>query len=532
MKMKWKQQAATALAAVLCGAGLHAAASAMPGTQYTFHTDVYGPGVTNLSSSDSYSRYQWGLKNDAELQYSEITNRFKDSNPKLATYIDLANYLGMPAPVAGPDAYRIKETRARKGVDINILPAWNLYDSSTEEHRQVVVAVIDTGIDINHPDLKDAIWTNEDEIPGDGIDNDGNGYVDDVHGWNFFDGNNVLCNGSDDDHGTHAAGTIAAARGNGGIAGITDNKYVKVMVLKALGTQYGVGEEKAIIEAIRYAEANGASICNLSFGTTEYYPELETVMRDSRMLFVVSAGNGNAKGIGEDTDQKPDYPSSFDLDNVISVANLMFDGNLAESSNYGAKNVDIAAPGTYIVSTIANGGYGFMTGTSMSAPMVTGAAAMLYSYRTDLQLSDIRKVLLETARKIPTLEGKLSSNGMLDVYAALNYGRTTVTADSAQTEQGAADGQSTEQGAADVQSTEQTADSSAQAEQSAADGQNTEAEQNTGTAQNTSSDTSEAQTGQAAQKSRNSDSAADSGTRTSTSKTITAGGGEPVNLSW
>ena len=297
MKMKWKQQAATALAAVLCGAGLHAAASAMPDTQYTFHTDVYGPGVANLSSSDSYSRYQWGLKNDAELQYSEITNRFKDSNPKLATYIDLANYLGMPAPVAGPDAYRIKEIRARRGVDIDILPAWNLYDSSTEEHRQVVVAVIDTGIDINHPDLKDAIWTNEDEIPGDGIDNDGNGYVDDVHGWNFFDGNNELCKGIEDNHGTHAAGTIAAARGNGGIAGITDNKYVKVMVLKALGTQYGVGEEKAIIEAIRYAEANGASICNLSFGTTEYYPELEKVMRASRMLFVVSAGNGNAKGI-------------------------------------------------------------------------------------------------------------------------------------------------------------------------------------------------------------------------------------------
>ena len=350
----------------------------------------------------------------------------------------------------------------------------------------MVVAVIDTGIDISHPDLKNAIWTNEDEIPGDGIDNDGNGYIDDVHGWNFFDGNNELCKGREDDHGTHAAGTIAAARGNGGIAGITDNNYVKIMVLKALGTRYGVGEEKAIIEAIRYAEANGASICNLSFGTTEYYPELEKVMRDSKMLFVVSAGNGNAKGIGEDTDQKPDYPSSFDLDNVISAANLMFDGNLAESSNYGAKSVDIAAPGTYIVSTIADSGYGFMTGTSMSAPMVTGAAAMLYSYRTDLQLSDIRKVLLETARKLPTLNGKLSSNGMLDLYTALNYGRTTETADSEQT---AADGQN----AQDRQDTEQTAAGDQDAEQ---------------------------------------DSEAGQGTASAASKTITAGGGEPVSLGW
>lgn len=488
MKNRWKQQATAALMAVFCGTGLYFASAALPVNNmegYTFHTDVYGPGVTNLSASDSYSKYQWGLKNDAELQYSEITNRFKDSNPKLAAFIDLANYFGVPTPLAGPDAYRIKEVQAKKGVDINVLPAWNLYDSSTEEHRQVVVAVIDTGVDINHPDLKDAIWTNEDEIPGDGIDNDGNGYVDDVHGWNFFDGNNELCKGSDDNHGTHAAGTIAAARGNGGIAGITDNKYVKVMVLKALGTQYGVGEEKAIIEAIRYAEANGASICNLSFGTTEYYPELEQVMRDSKMLFVVSAGNGNAKGIGEDTDQKPDYPSAFDLDNIISVANLMFDGNLAESSNYGAKTVDIAAPGTYIVSTIANNGYGFMTGTSMSAPMVTGAAAFLYSYRTDLQLSDIRKVLLETAHKLPTLEGKLSSNGMLDIYEALNYGRTVESVES--TDAATAAAGNTASQSEDIQSAEG---------QTAGTGET----ESTDTAQNT------------------------------TSKTIKAGGGEDIRL--
>ena len=523
-----------ALMALFCGVGLHIAASAMPGARYTFHADVYGPGVINLSASDSYSRYQWGLKNDAELQYSEITNRFRDSNPKLANYIDLANYFGMPAPVAGPDAYRIKETRARRGVDINILPAWNLYDSSTEEHRHVVVAVIDTGIDISHPDLKNAIWTNEDEIPGDGIDNDGNGYIDDVHGWNFFDGNNELCKGREDDHGTHAAGTIAAARGNGGIAGITDNNYVKIMVLKALGTRYGVGEEKAIIEAIRYAEANGASICNLSFGTTEYYPELEKVMRDSKMLFVVSAGNGNAKGIGEDTDQKPDYPSSFDLDNVISAANLMFDGNLAESSNYGAKSVDIAAPGTYIVSTIADSGYGFMTGTSMSAPMVTGAAAMLYSYRTDLQLSDIRKVLLETARKLPTLNGKLSSNGMLDLYAALNYGRTTETADSERTAadgQNAQDGQDTEQTAAGGQNVEDRQDT----EQTAAGGQNEEdrqdTEQTTAGGQNVE-DRQDAEQTAADDQDAEQDPEAGQGTASAASKTITAGGGEPVSLGW
>lgn len=137
-----------------------------------------------------------------------------------------------------------------------------------ETKRPVIVAIIDTGIDITHPDLKNAIWTNEDEIPDDGIDNDGNGYVDDVHGWNFYDGNNTLYTGADDTHGTHAAGTISAGRGDGGMVGITDNQYVKIMVLKALGSDEGKGNTQAVLDAIRYAEANGASICNLSFGSS------------------------------------------------------------------------------------------------------------------------------------------------------------------------------------------------------------------------------------------------------------------------
>lgn len=391
--------------------------------RYNFSARVYGPGEENLSAGDPYARYQWGLKNDGELQYVEIANKFRDSNPEMAKRIDWANYLGIPAPVSGPDAYHLETITAVPGVDINVLPAWNQYDESTEEHRQVIVAVIDTGIDINHPDLKDSIWVNEDEVPGDGIDNDGNGFVDDVNGWDFFYENNQVYKGKQDDHGTHGAGTIAATRKSTGIAGIADNKYVKIMPVKALGTNYGLGEESAVISAIRYAEANGASICNLSFGTTQYYPELEQVMRDSKMLFIVAAGNGDTSGKGIDIDAVPDYPSCYDLDNVISVANLMFDGNLEVSSNYGVKNVDIAAPGTYIVSTITNNGYGFMTGTSMAAPMVTGAAAFLYSYRTDISLQDIKPILLNSARKLDGLNGRILSGGMLDVYAAINYGR-------------------------------------------------------------------------------------------------------------
>ena len=141
------------------------------------------------------------------------------------------------------------------------------------------------------------------------------------------------------------------------------------------------------------------------------------------MLFVVAAGNGDEDGNGIDIDANPDYPSCFGLDNVISVANLIFDGNLEQTSNYGVNNVDIAAPGTYIVSATADNSYGFMTGTSMAAPMVTGAAAFLYSYRTDIALADVRRILMETARKLPGLEGKIQCSGVVNVYDAINYGK-------------------------------------------------------------------------------------------------------------
>ena len=388
-----------------------------------FSIRVFGPGEENLSVKDPYARYQWGLKNDGELQYVEIKNRFQEIDPELAARIDIANKMKLPAPVAGPDAYRQAKITARPGIDINILPAWNQYDGSTEPRRAVTVAVIDTGIDVSHPDLQGSIWVNQDEIPDDGIDNDQNGFVDDVNGWNFFDNSNQIYTGTEDSHGTHAAGTIAATRKGTGIAGIADNQYVKLMPIKALGTELGVGEEEDVISAIRYAEANGAEICNLSFGTTHNFPELEQVIRNSKMLFIVAAGNGDQNGNGIDIDEYPDYPSCYDLDNVISVANMIFDGNLEKTSNYGARNVDIVAPGTYIVSTIVDNSYGFMTGTSMAAPMVTGAAAFLYSYRTDIELSDVRRILMETARKLPGLEGKVQCGGVVDIYRAINYGR-------------------------------------------------------------------------------------------------------------
>lgn len=381
------------------------------------HVMALGPGLNNLSPSDEFSTYQWGLKNDGEFRLIELVQKFKYVD-NLYSEVNNGGNLSIPKP--GPGNYESKVTHAVSGIDINVQPAWSLYDQA-QNKRSVIVAIIDTGIDINHQELRNAIWTNPGEIDGDGIDNDGNGYVDDIHGWNFYSNNNKVFSGSEDSHGTHAAGTISASRGSYGIAGITDNNYVKIMPLKALGGKEGVGSPDAVIKAIKYAEEKGASICNLSMGTTGYSEELAQTMKNSHMLFVVSCGNGGVSGLGYNTDVYPVYPASLPYDNIISVANILFDGTLSKDSNYGAASVDIAAPGTYILSTIPDNSYGYMSGTSMAAPMVTGVAAMLYSYRTDISLADVKTIILNSSRKLDTLSGKVASGGLLDAYSALNW---------------------------------------------------------------------------------------------------------------
>lgn len=381
-----------------------------------------GPGLANLSLGDSFAPYQWGLKNDGEFQLVQMTTRFRSLESVYGRRKGRSSSISLPDLEPGMLEKHTDIIHAISGVDINILPAWEQYDAKApEEKRQVTVAVIDTGIDYSHPELQNAMWTNPGEIAGDGIDNDGNGYIDDIHGWNFYTNSPTLYSGTEDSHGTHTAGTIAAARGSGGVAGITDNQYVKLMSLKALGGPLGIGSPNSVIQAIHYAEANGASICNLSLGSSAYSQELADTIQNSSMLFVIACGNGDSGGHGYNTDENPIYPASLPFDNVISVASLLFDGSLAESSNFGPVSVDLAAPGSYILSTAPGGNYAFMSGTSMAAPMVTGVAAMLYSYRTELTLSDLKPILLGSAHPLAALAGKTVSGGMLDAYAALNY---------------------------------------------------------------------------------------------------------------
>lgn len=381
------------LAAALCAA-MMAGSAALPAY-------AAGPSRESVPYADSYASYQWAFLNTGELRLV----------PSHTAAVDAA-ITGSPALSADGTV------RSLEGIDMNIVPAWKKYDAKSGK-RQVIVALIDTGVDITHPELSGSIWTNTGEIPGDGIDNDGNGYIDDVYGWNFYDNNAQVFTGTDDNHGTHSAGTIAAARNGIGTVGICDPAYVKIMVIKTLGTSSGVGTVSNVVKAIRYAQANGASICNLSFGTMKYSEELYQAIKDSEMLFIVAAGNGDASGNGYSIDEQPMYPASFELDNIISVANLRFDGQLDRASNYGVRSVDLAAPGNYILSTITGNDYAYMSGTSMAAPMVTGTAAMLYSCDASLSLMDVRNRILQSARPLESLSGKVATGGMLDAGAAM-----------------------------------------------------------------------------------------------------------------
>lgn len=376
---------------------------------------------TALSTSDPLLGEQWALDNDGSFQLEEQENRYPVFDDPFempsAPWQWIAPWWMWSA--GGSTAGSI-QVQAVPGIDIGLAEAWGLYDGGS---RDVVVALVDTGIDYTHEDLAGRIWTNVDEIPGNGIDDDGNGYVDDVYGWNFYSDTNDVYVGTEDAHGTHGAGTIAANADNGtGIAGIVQSDRIKVMAVKALGGSDGSGTTASIIQAIQYAEANGAQICNLSLGSSQNDPALYRTMASSDMLFVVAAGND-----GTDLETSPSYPASYDLDNVISVANIRYDGELDPTSSYGAASVDLAAPGSYILSTTPGGTYSYMTGTSMAAPMVSAAAAMVYSAFPNATLADVKDILLASVQKLDSLSDRTATGGMLDLGAAMAYAATAST---------------------------------------------------------------------------------------------------------
>jgi hypothetical protein len=302
------------------------------------------------------------------------------------------------------------------GIDINAPRAWDITTGS----RSVVVAIIDSGIDLTHPDLAANLWTNPGEIAGNGIDDDRNGFVDDIHGWNFVDGNANVQDGYG--HGTHVAGIIGAV-GNDGI-GVTGVAWrVSLMVLRVQNDS-GAGSTSAVIGALRYATTMRRDfgidvvVTNNSWEAAAGYSRVvEGLIREqgaAGITFVAAAGNH-----GTDNDVTPRYPGNYDLPNVITVASLASSGVLAGSSDYGATTVDLAAPGTFILSTWKGGGYAALSGTSMAAPHVSGTVALLAAAKPEITVAEVRAAILGTTAPLPSLAGRTMTGGRLDAFAAL-----------------------------------------------------------------------------------------------------------------
>lgn len=307
------------------------------------------------------------------------------------------------------------QTGGTYDADIDAPEAWDV----TVGSGSTIVAVIDTGVDYNHEDLAGNMWVNAGEIPNDGLDNDGNGFVDDVHGYDFVnnDGNPL----DDQGHGTHVAGTIAAVGNNGiGVTGVNWN--AQIMALKFLNAQ-GSGDTDDAIRALNYAVANGATISNNSWGFTDGFSQaLYDAIRAARgadHVFVAAAGNGNFLGFGVNNDATPFYPASYDLENIISVAAV--DKNDAKPlfSNYGATTVDLAAPGVDILSTVRNNGYGLNTGTSMASPHVAGAVALVRDLHPDWGYAQVVNQVLQSVDPVNSMEGITTTGGRLNVAAAV-----------------------------------------------------------------------------------------------------------------
>lgn len=323
------------------------------------------------------------------------------------------------------DTSSCRTKNIEKGIDIKFDEMCNSLEAKKAK-REVIVAVIDTGIDFSSKDLEGLQWTNPLEIENNGIDDDKNGKTDDYYGWNFITNDHAILNKKqpqEDNHGTVCAGIIAAKKNRYGIEGITQGQNVKLMSLKVLGVNYEAGEGQIsnVIEAIKYAEKMGASICNLSLGTNEDNPELYEVIKDSKMLFVASAGN-NSGVLRVNIDKKKQFPASYILPNLITVANLSFDGKLYPESNYGPNCVDLAAPGTNIISTTIQGNYIYSTGTSFAAPHVTGVAAVLYQYMDIPAPNLTKKAICESATALTALSEMVRTGGMLDAHKAILLG--------------------------------------------------------------------------------------------------------------
>ncbi len=331
------------------------------------------------------------------------------------------------------------------GKDPQFAKQWGMTDNGVEAAWKIsvgapiIVAVIDTGVDYTHEDLVGQMWRNEKEIDGNGIDDDKNGYTDDVVGWDTLSNDNKpydlastnlmdILNGANPGHGTHCAGSIGAAVNNSkGIISIAPN--TKIMALRFIGDEGG--STAGAVEAIKYAVDNGAKILSNSWGSEgedSEDPNDSIILKeaiqyalDHDVLFVAAAGNSSRNN---DTDAKKAFPASYEHENIIAVAAINSANGIASFSNFGAKSVDLGAPGVKIMSTVPGNRYqdviseilgATWDGTSMAAPYVSGAAALYWSTHPELTSKQVKAAILASVKPLPSLSTKTLTGGKLSV---------------------------------------------------------------------------------------------------------------------
>jgi subtilisin family serine protease len=344
----------------------------------------------------------------------------------IATLSDLARHW----PAAAASARRSFATAAADpllreqwafstGTVLNLPRAWELTQGAG-----VTVAIIDSGARLDHPDLAPNIWTNFGEVPGNGVDDDHNGYVDDVHGVDLTSAAPGQDLSDGNGHGTHVAGIVGAAANDRGVVGVAPQ--VKLMIVKVLSAS-GAGTTGAVATGIRYAAANGARIINISLGGDSRDERVDTAVQAAaaaNALIVASAGNSS-----RDIDVVPNFPAAIAAPNLIGVAATdPEDGrSINSASNYGRLTVQLAAPGGEILSSANDGGYVLKTGTSMAAPMVAGVAALAASVNPGIPAADLRAELMQNAARspLPVAAGYVDAlHSVLSASVAVGYDTT------------------------------------------------------------------------------------------------------------
>lgn len=403
-------------------------------SQEKFQNFLESRSVTHVQKN-----YKVSLRENTSLKTAltaYLAQHPESKNAKFAAAQDNPAIPGTPSNTNGADPLFSKQWGMK---DIGVEAAWKFNPGN----NKIIVAVIDTGVDYTHEDLLPNLWRNSKEIPDNNVDDDNNGYVDDIIGWDFLGKDNKpydlaasslgdLLNGGNPGHGTHCAGNVAARGQNSkGISGVAPN--AQIMSLRFIGNEGGTTADAVL--AVKYAVDHGAKVLSNSWGSEGDDPDdaaNNQALKDSvqyaldhDVLFIAAAGNGHqGKGYDNDTDAKPGVPASYDHDNIISVAAVDVSDKFGSFSNWGRKTVDIAAPGVKVFSTTVTNKYSDSVipmlganwdGTSMACPHVAGAAALYWSAHPEKNYKQVKEAILNSAKKIAAADGKLVSNGKLDV---------------------------------------------------------------------------------------------------------------------